>query len=104
MPEGRQERENDDPDDNRQQILIDFVLGQNLAEEIAEECQADDPHERARHRIEHEFFIIHLRNAREERNERADDRHETRADNRHCAVPLIKTLGHREVLALQEAR
>ena len=63
-----------------------------------------DPDDAARHVVDGEPNIGHLTDARDERSEGADDRDESRKEDRLATVSPEEPLGPQQVLLIQQAR
>ena len=75
----------------------------DVAEEIAAQHQARDPHDRSRHVVEEEPAVGHPPDPGHERREGPHDGDEARDHDGLGSVALVELVGAREMLAVQEA-
>src|SRR5918998_5894416 len=101
------EREEDDDDDDPLDVLFELDAEGALderAEEVAGEDHAEDPGEAADHVVGDELPVGHLRRARHDGREGADDGDEARDDDRLAAVLLVKLMRLFEVARAEDER
>src|SRR5204863_4030206 len=81
------------------EVLLD---DRRIAEEITEQAEPADPEYPAADVEGEEADITHAADARDERRERAYDRHETREHDGFAAVLLVEALRAQQVLPLEQ--
>src|ERR671911_1926123 len=97
----RQERDRHHRQDGELEVLLDHV---DLAQEVAEQRDADRPQEAADHVERDERAVVHARDTGDDRGERAHDRDEPGQDDRLGAVLVEEGVRLLDVLLLEEAR
>ena len=76
----------------------------DVAEEISHQDQRGNPQQGAEDAEREKPQIIHAADARHERRERAEDRHEARDDDRLAAVLFVKLVRALQMFFIQKAR
>src|SRR4029079_10239867 len=96
----RDHAEDDDPDDDRRQVVADPG---DVAEEVPGIGDRGDPRDRARDVEEREAQRLHLPQPRHERDVGPDDREEPRDHHRLASVALIESVRLLQVHRIEEA-
>src|SRR5262249_32265763 len=96
-----EDRQHDDGADHQMEVALN---GRDGAESIAGDNEEPDPRRGAGDIEEAESAVWHLADARDERRERPNDRHETRENDRLAAVLFVERLRADEVLLVEEQR
>jgi hypothetical protein len=91
VPDGRQERYDNDCEYDWEKILIN--IGNNAAEEVAKEGQAYGPAKAADHVVGEKIAIVHVGHPGNDRREGPDDRDKPGEYDRFFAVLVIELLG-----------
>lgn len=95
MNDGGHERHDDNPQNDQREVLLDRL---NSSKEVAAPDEQQHPHDSTENVIEEEDRIRHVRNARDERNDRAEHREEAGEDDGFAAVLVIEAFGGSEIL------
>ena len=100
--QGRQERDDNDAQDDRNEIMV--YIGNGTAQEIADTTQSRRPEQSADNIVEYECPVMHMTDTRENRGKGADDREKPRKDDGFGAVGFIEHLCAFQVVFVEEER